>query len=86
MLYNLIKDKEYKINLKGKWKMKFTKIANEMMNELRENGINVNYNGSGFYTSNGYYVEVGSTINVYKEYELVNSSKTKKSAMNFLVK
>lgn len=64
--------------------MKFTRMMVNMMNELRKNGIECNTNGVGFYTSNGYYVEVSSVINIYRSNELEASYKTKKSAMNFI--
>jgi hypothetical protein len=55
------------------------------MNELRENGLEVNSNGVGFYVNN-LYVETSSVTNIYNNGELVKSFKTPKSAINFLLK
>ena len=56
-----------------------------MMEELSNQGIEVNYNGAGFYTSNGFYVESSSITNIYKGHELEASYKTPKSAIRFIV-
>jgi hypothetical protein len=56
-----------------------------MVNVLRENGLQVESNGVGFYT-NGLYIETSSVTNIYSKGELVKSFKTPKSAINFLLK
>lgn len=68
--------------------MKYTKQMMKMMEELRNEGLEVSSNGVGF-TVNGYYVENGSTISIYKkanlqDMELATSYKTPKSALKFL--
>jgi hypothetical protein len=64
--------------------MNYAKQVSNMMEELSNKGIEVNYNGIGFYTSNGYYVESSSVTNIYRENELEASYKTPKSAVRFL--
>jgi len=65
--------------------MNFAKQVSNMMNELNQKGIEVNYNGVGFYTSNGFYVESSSVTNIYRGHELEKSYKTAKSAINYIL-
>jgi hypothetical protein len=60
--------------------MKYNKQMMDMAKEL--NGV---YVDAGFMV-NGYYVETSSVTNIYKDYELIKSYKTPKSAVNWLKK
>lgn len=66
--------------------IKYAKQMINMMNALRNQGIETKSNGVGMFTANGYYVETSSVTNIYKGQTLVASYKTPKSALNFLLK